>query len=59
MKLKVEIVHESQRTMALPRCENAERACRLVGRSYLTLQELKTLQLMGMKIMIEEPKTVS
>lgn len=54
MEIRVQIIKVGNHLYAKPKCINAERACRLVNREYLTTKELKTLELMGFTIVIEE-----
>lgn len=56
MEIKVKIATKEHIQYAVPRNENGVRACRLVNREYLTTDELKTLELMGFTIVIEEAK---
>lgn len=41
---------------AKPACKNAERACQLVNQSYLTAEQLKLFELMGISVQYEPDK---
>lgn len=53
MSILIRVVTIGKIECSFPRCENAVRACQLVNREYLTTKELKLLQLMGFKIVVE------